>query len=256
MRWDPEQYGHYAGERARPYFDLLTRVRPPAEPRHVVDLGCGPGELTLTLAQRWPNAVVEGIDSSPEMIQKAQLLSSSVTFRLGDIAAWTPDDDVDVVVTNAALQWVPDHSDVIKRWLPAMSAGGVIAWQVPGNFESPSHQLMREVGDRPRWREFDLDRVLGFHDTMPTPVDYARLLLDAGWTADVWETTYLHVLPGVDPVLEWVRGTGLRPALAALGEHAAEYEQEYAAELRRAYPAGAGGTVFPFRRIFAVGHKP
>ncbi|HEY3712915.1 MAG TPA: trans-aconitate 2-methyltransferase [Jatrophihabitantaceae bacterium] len=254
MRWDPQQYGKFASERDRPFLDLTARVGASA-PRRVVDLGCGPGSLTGLLAARWPSAVVEGIDSSPEMIASAA--AERVTFRVGDIADWQPAPDTDVVVSNAAFQWVPSHRSLLRSWAAALPSGAWLAWQVPGNFDSPSHALMRSVASSPRWKA-QLGDVLRHDDPVDTPSQYSALLLDAGWQADAWETTYVHVLPGADPVLEWVRGTGLRPVLAALIDptERAEFEASFASELRAAYPAGAHGTLFPFRRIFCVGHKP
>jgi trans-aconitate 2-methyltransferase len=253
MQWDPEQYGKFAGQRDRPFLDLVARVGTCA-PRRVVDLGCGPGTLTGLLAQRWPDASVEGIDSSPEMIAAAS--ASGVTFRVGDIASWRPGIDTDVVVSNAALQWVPTHRFLLRDWARALPSGAWLAWQVPGNFDSRSHTLMRSLAESPRWKN-RLGDVLRHEDPVDSPSGYATLLLDLGWDADAWETTYVHVLPGTDPVLEWVRGTGLRPILAVLSEaERVEFEVAFAALLRDAYPPARTGTLFPFRRIFCVGHKP
>ena len=253
MRWDPEQYAQFDTERSRPFYDLVRRIEASA-PRRVVDLGCGSGELTQTLAMRWPHAVVEGIDASAEMIAAADQ-TGPVRFEVADVAAWTPPADADVVLGNAVLQWVPDHAALLRRWAGALPDDGWLAFQVPGNFGAPSHALMRELASAPRWSG-RLAGVLRHADAVSEPVDYAALLLDCGLSADVWETTYVHRLDGPDPVLEWVRGTGLRPVLAALdGDDRAEFEAEYAQALRRAYPSGPHGTLFPFRRIFFVGHK-
>lgn len=254
MRWDPTQYTRYADERGRPFVDLVARVGA-TDPRHVVDLGCGPGNLTALLSQRWPDAAVEGLDSSPEMIERASTVAGPA-FRVADVRGWTPDADVDVIVSNAALQWVPDHLPLVASWAQGLPRGGWLAFQVPGNFASPSHVLMRELAESPRWAP-QLSGVLRHGDAVATPTVYAETLADTGLAVDVWESTYLHVLAGPDPVLDWVRGTGLRPVLAALdGADRDEFVASYAAELRAAYPAGSHGTVFPFHRIFAVGHKP
>ena len=253
MRWDPAQYGRFAAERDRPFFDLTARVEATA-PRHVVDVGCGQGRLTATLAERWPGAVVEGLDSSPEMIAEAGAVAG-VAFSVADARDWQPGGDVDVIVSNAALQWIPGHQSLMARWAWALASGGWLAVQVPGNFDSPSHVLMRRLAGEPRWAE----KLAGVvrHNTVGTPESYAAVLLDAGLRADVWETTYLHVLHGEDPVLEWIRGTGLRPILAALSpDDADEFSAQLAAELRSAYPPGPHGTLFPFRRVFAVGNRP
>jgi trans-aconitate 2-methyltransferase len=253
MRWDPKQYGKFAGERSRPFFDLVSRVEA-ENPRRVVDLGCGPGPLTASLAERWPSAVVEGIDSSPEMIAQAGGLGARVEFSLGDLAAWEPPEDADVIVSNAALQWVPGQLDVFARWARAVPEDGWVAVQVPGNFDSPTHVLMRELAESARYAG-RLAGVLRLPST-PEPSAYAQILLGAGLAADVWETTYTHVLPGERAVLEWMRGTGLRPVLAALPpDEATAFEAEYAAALDDAYPPTPHGTLLPFRRIFAVGHR-
>jgi trans-aconitate 2-methyltransferase len=264
MRWDPVQYSRYDKERGRPFVELLSRVEHPA-PRRVVDLGCGPGNLTALLAERWPEAVVEGIDSSPDMIAQASGVAG-MTVRIEDVNAWVMPPDADVVISNATLQWVPLHRDLVRSWARTLPAGGWLAFQVPGNFGAPSHTLMRSLATSPRWAPLVGD-VLRRHEDVGSPADYASLLLDAGLDADVWETTYLHQLSGPDPVLDWVRGTGLRPVLTALADQnapdaddpraAAEvFEAEYAAALRSAYPATDHGTLFPFRRIFAAAHKP
>jgi trans-aconitate 2-methyltransferase len=253
VEWDPAQYGRYTDERGRPFADLVARIAA-RTPRHVVDLGCGPGNLTALLAARWPRTRVEGLDSSQEMIAAASSVPR-VTFRLADMARWQPCPDTDVVVSSAALQWVPGHVDLLRAWAAALRPGAWLAWQVPGNFASPSHSLLRSLAESPRWRTA-LGGVLRHHDFVASSAEYTGLLLEAGFTADTWETTYLHVLAGPDPVLEWMRGTGLRPVLAALSSaDAAEFEASYSVALRAAYPATPHGTILPFRRIFAVGRK-
>lgn len=263
MRWDPAQYTRYADQRGRPFLDLVARIDH-ASPRRVVDLGCGPGNLTALLADRWPSAVVEGLDSSPEMISRAASVEGA-SFRVEDVATWAMPPDADVVLSNAVLQWVPGHQQLLRSWASSLPPGGWLAFQVPGNFGAPSHTLMRSLATSPRWAPLVGD-VLRHHDVVGAPAEYAQLLLDAGMTVDAWETTYLHVLVGRDPVLDWVRGTGLRPVLAALAGQAAPdpgeqrpaadvFEAEYAAQLRAAYPTSDHGTLFPFRRVFAVAHK-
>lgn len=257
MKWDPARYVQFGDYRNRPFFDLVGRIRA-EKPRVVVDLGCGPGNLTATLAERWPKAQVLGLDSSVEMLRHAAADSvlPNLTFSLGGIAEWVPSAGTDVVVTNAALQWVPGHVELLKKWLDALEPGAWFALQVPGNFNAPSHARMRELAESASWAD-RLAGVLRHSDAVAEPDEYLEVMLDAGCEADAWETTYHQVLPGDNAVLEWVRGTGLRPVLAALPPNeAVEFEAEYAALLETAYPVTGHGTVLPFRRIFAVAHKP
>jgi len=260
VRWDPRQYDRYAAERARPFADLLARIAPEREPRTVVDLGCGPGTLTATLAERWPRAAVTGVDSSPEMIARAASLVPSAGGRLAfveaDLRDWTPPGPVDVVVSNAALQWVPGHLDLLPRLVATLAPGGVLALGVPGNFEAPSHRLLHQVREEEPWRDAVGDAVAPHLAGAAGSADaatYLSVLATAGCRVDAWETTYLHVLDGDDPVLEWLRGTGARPTLAALPDgDRPGFERRLAALLREAYPRREHGTVLPFRRVFAV----
>ncbi|TFV48551.1 trans-aconitate 2-methyltransferase [Blastococcus sp. TF02A-35] len=256
--WHPGSYLRFAGERARPFVELVARVGAEA-PRTVVDLGCGEGSLTASLAQRWPGAQVTGIDSSPEMLAAAaaSAVPGRVAFEAGDVADWAPREPVDVVVSNAVLHWVPGHPELMARWARALPPGGWLAVQVPGNFGSPTHALLAELCRAPGWGG-RLDDVAPRPDTVLAPAGYAEVLAGAGLVPDVWETTYLHVLTGADPVLAWVRSTVLRPVLARLDEEdAARLTEAYAEALRAAYPVRPDGTtLLPFRRVFAVGTRP
>ncbi len=253
--WDPGQYLQFGDERVRPFSELLARIGAEG-PREIVDLGCGPGNATHLLLRRWPAATVTGVDSSSAMVAEARQHENSgrLHFEEGDLRTWRAPHPVDVIVSNATLQWVPGHLELFPQLLDQLRPHGWFAFQVPGNFSAPSHTLLRQLASRRPWG----DRVgsLLREDAVCEPADYLTALVDLGCQADVWETTYLHVLQGVDPVLEWVRGTALRPLLTALGpDEAAEFEAEYAAALRDTYPAGPGGTVFPFRRLFAVARR-
>ncbi|MGY1600801.1 trans-aconitate 2-methyltransferase [Geodermatophilus sp. SYSU D00815] len=256
--WDPASYLRFAGERARPFAELLARVRA-ADPREVVDLGCGEGALTASLAARWPGARITGVDSSPEMLAAAarHAVEGRVRFVLGDVRGWTPDGPVDVVLSNAVLHWVPGHEALLARWASRLAPGGEVAVQVPGNFGAPTHTLLAELCADPRWADRVAD-VAPRPGAVAAPAGYLDLLTAAGLAADVWETTYLHVLTGADPVLGWVRSTVLRPVLGRLdGDSAAALTAEYAAALRAAYPQRPDGTtVLPFRRVFAIGRRP
>jgi trans-aconitate 2-methyltransferase len=251
--WNPTTYLQFADERSRPFFDLVSRIDA-ADPRSVVDLGCGPGQLTATLAQRWPQADVQGLDSSPQMIERAaEHASDHLRFSVVDARAWRAERPVDVLVSNAALQWIPDHRDLLPSWVDELAPGGWFAFQVPGNFNEPSHRLLHELARDPRFASFtgQVER--------PASVDPEVYLADLsalGCTVDAWETTYLHVLTGPDPVYRWISGTGARPVLHALPEDLRSvFVAEYQEQLRAAYPAQAFGTVLPFRRIFVVAQR-
>ena len=262
--WDPQQYARFSDERGRPFRDLLARVLV-ERPRLVVDLGCGDGPLTLSLATRWPEARVVGVDSSPQMLGQARRLDDSgrVEWVQADLTDWDPGSlgcPADVIVTNATLQWVPEHRRLLDGWVGALSPGGWFAMQVPGNADAPSHALMRAVAaEHPRRVELEsaLERA-----EVAEPSTYLALLSGLGCDVDAWETTYTHVLDPSgtleSPVLEWVRGTGLRPVLDVLAEPAerAAFLDEYDRRLRAAYPRTAAGVVLPFRRVFAVAHTP
>ena len=255
MTWSATQYVAFEDERTRPVRDLLAAV-PAIAARSVIDLGCGPGNSTALLKQRFPEAVVSGLDSSPEMLEAARTRLPGVTFELGDISEFaereapSPGEKFDVILANAVLQWVPDHA----RLIPALMAmGGVLAVQMPDNFAEPSHVLMREIaGDGP-WA----GRLAGVEGrTSIAAADwYYSLVRAAGGNADVWRTTYHHPLEGgAAAIVEWFKGSALRPYLAPLdaGERA-RFLARYEAAVAGAYPALSDGTVLlPFPRLFIV----
>ena len=263
--WDPAQYLRHAGHRARPFVDLLARVPdlPSAAPA-VADLGCGPGNVTVLLAERWPTAHVTGYDNSPEMLDRALTEHEGPTpgggrldFSYADVRTWAPPQPYDLIVSTATLKWVPGHVERFAEWIAGLKPGGTFAFQVPGNFSAPSHRLMRELAHAPRFKDRLAD-TLRHDDAVLAPEAYLERLTALGCEADVWETTYVHLLTGEDPVLDWVKGTGLRPVLTALADDPAAREDflaQYRAALREAYPATAHGTPFPFRRVFAVARK-
>ncbi|GAA2341606.1 trans-aconitate 2-methyltransferase [Streptomyces caniferus] len=265
--WDPQQYLRHSGHRTRPFHDLLARIPDlprRGRPARIGDLGCGPGNVTTELAARWPDAHITGYDNSAEMLKEAEAYAGPtpggghLDFAFADAADWAPDETYDLIVSNAALQWVPNHPESFARWIEALAPGGTFAFQVPGNFTSPSHALLGELCDAPQWRE-RLDTHGRRFVHILEPADYLEHLADLGCATDVWETTYVQLLQGDDPVLDWVKGTALRPVLTALENDQAAREAflaEYRDALRKAYPTGPHGTVFPFRRIFAVARKP
>lgn len=268
--WDPAAYLRYGDERSRPFLELTARIGAD-RPRAVVDLGCGPGTLTRTLAARWPHARISGLDSSPEMIERALAAAPApeppgrspapaptpIRYAVGDVRTWSPGPDDDVVISNAVLQWVPGHETLLTRWARQLPAGAWLAVQVPGNFDAPSHRALRAVAEDPRWRE----RTGGLvrRDPVRDADGYAALLAAAGCEVDAWETTYVHVLPAPDPashpVLRWLEGTALRPYRAALagdGPAWSGFRAALAERLAVAYPVRDGRVWFPFRRIFFV----
>jgi trans-aconitate 2-methyltransferase len=251
--WDPRTYLEFADERSRPFVDLLSRVQA-ADPKLVVDLGCGPGQLTASLADRWPAAKIVGLDSSPEMITQAtKLAGPRVRFLVQDLRDWQPETPVDVIISNATLQWVPGHRELLPVLISALSPEGWLAFQVPGNFDEPSHRLLRQLAADPRYAPLLTDLA------WPNSADAAAYLDDLaelGCSVDGWETTYLHVLSGPNPVYRWISGTGARPVLQALpDDQRAKFVAEYQQLLDEAYPSRPYGTVLPFRRIFVVAHR-
>ena len=253
--WDPERYLTYADERGRPFVELVARIGA-TDPATVVDLGCGPGNLTALLRERWPSASVLGLDSSSEMVAAARAAVPGVEFRVADLRDWAALDRarVDVLVSNATLQWVPGHLDLLPGLVARVSPGGWLAFQVPGNFGEPSHTIRAELAAEAPYAAHTAGvAVPSSHD----PAVYLAALQRLGCEVDAWETTYLHVLHGEDPVFTWVSGTGARPTLQALPEGLREeFEAEFKRRLRAAYPAGPSGVVLPFRRIFVVARTP
>lgn len=271
--WDPNRYLTYADERGRPFVDLLQRVAADA-PRTVVDIGCGPGNLTVLLRERWPEAQVTGLDSSAEMIERARHDQPGIDFEVADLRDWAtsghnvstgarsagsageqePGRQVDVLVSNATLQWVPGHLDLLPALVARVTPGGWFAFQVPGNFDEPSHTIRAELAGEEKYAGHTGGvAVPGSHD----PSVYLDQLTRLGCAVDAWETTYLHVLTGDDPVFTWVSGTGARPTLQVLPPGLREeFETEFKRRLRAAYPRHDYGVVLPFRRVFVVARVP
>ena len=260
MRWDAVQYEKFDDHRTRPFADLLSRI-PLADPGSIVDLGCGNGLATLSMLERWPDARIIGIDSSSDMLEQARAHDGDgrVSWLNADVVQWDPADvSVDLIVTNATLQWVPDHASLIERWLDAASQGAVFAMQVPGNFAADSHRIIREVVSS-HSRAQELTPLLR-HDPVLEPEEYADLLSTRCGHVDAWETTYVQILDPAgtqeNPVLEWVKGTALRPILDGLRPDEVDpFLASLGNELAVAYPRRPYGVLFPFRRIFAVGAK-
>src|ERR1700742_2584141 len=253
MAWDPKVYLDFEDERTRPAVELVARI-PLKAPESVIDLGCGPGNSTALLAKRWPNAKLEGLDSSEAMLDQARRSGVKAQWHSGDIPSWAPAKHYDVIFANAALHWLDDQDNLLRRLMAQVARGGVLAFQVPTNFNAPSHKLMRDTAAEGPWAEKLRDVrniVLGSAE------GYYALLEPLAAGLDIWETDYLQVLTGEDAVFRWVSGTGLRPFLAALdGAEREAYVQDYKARLNEAYPMRASGKVlFPFRRLFVVARR-
>jgi trans-aconitate 2-methyltransferase len=257
-RWDPAQYVRYSEERGRPFEELVARIKVET-PLRVIDVGCGPGSLTRSLADRWPAAHITGVDSSVDMIAAAGPFSlpGRVDFVCADLREWRPEAPVDVVVGNAVLQWVPGHLELLAEIAGWLAPGGALAFQVPDNFNDPSHTTIRDLRASPRW-EARLGEGADRAVAVERPEVYLRALAEAGLVPDVWQTTYLHLLQGDNAVLEWVKGTALRPVLDALADDEGATQaflEECGVALLEEYPSSPYGTLFPFRRTFMAAHK-
>lgn len=252
--WNPALYLTYADERTRPVHELVARLSGP-DPKTIIDLGCGPGNSTAVLRQRWPGAAVIGLDSDPEMLKAAHKSDPGVTWVEADIADWSPEAAPDLIFANAALHWVPDHPTLFPRLFQSLAPGGALAVQMPFNFDEPSHACMRKTAALPRWAPLSLSR--GAIAPLLQPEQYYDLLAPFACQMDLWVTSYQHVMADAAAILTWLRGTGLRPFTASLGpEDKAAFEADYLAMLVEAYPARSDGRrLLRFPRMFMVARK-
>jgi trans-aconitate 2-methyltransferase len=249
--WDPKQYLKFADDRLRPAHDLMARVGL-AQPRAVYDLGCGPGNITKLLAERWPRAEIVGVDSSAAMLAKARAEAPGVTYVEADINHWRPASKPDVIFSNATLQWLADHRTLLPRLAGYLAPDGILAIQMPRNHDAPSHLAIKAAVEAGPWRS----KLRDARGILPvaTPAAYYRMLAPVARHIDIWETEYQHVLTGDNPVVEWTKGTGLRPYLDALEEpERGQFLAVYSARIAADYPNEPDGrTLFPFRRIFIL----
>jgi trans-aconitate 2-methyltransferase len=255
MPWDPQQYLKFERERTQPAIDLAARIEV-ASPRRIIDLGCGPGNSTAVLHRRWPDAEITGLDSDEEMLRTARRNSPQQNWVQADASSWQSRGGFDVVFSNALLQWLPDHDAVINRWFKAVEPGGALAVQIPVNFKSPIHQHILEVADEPRWQEqlSSAKRALYAQG----PGDYYNILSPLSARVELWLTEYNHILSRPEDIIEWMRGTGLRPFLQGLtnDEDRYRFEAEVLARVTKSYPPQADGRVlFPFRRLFFIAYR-
>jgi trans-aconitate 2-methyltransferase len=260
VTWSAQQYLAFEDERTRPVRDLLAAV-PAVEARTALDIGCGPGNSTEVLAARFPLATVSGFDSSPDMIAAARKRLPALKFEVLELKDWlestgpTPDAAPDILLANAVLQWVPDHAALFPALVAKLAPGGCLAVQVPDNLEEPVQKLMREIANEGPWRG-----KLAGADGARVPIQsaewYYRLLRAQCRRVDIWRTTYCHPLAGANEIVEWFKGTGLRPFLDPLdSRQRAEYLARYAERLARFFPAQSGEVLLPFPRLFMVGRR-
>jgi len=250
--WNARQYLKFEDERTRPPRDLLAQV-PLESPRRVIDLGCGPGNSTALLLERYPQARVMGLDSSPDMLRQARERLPNCEFAQADLADWSPQERTDLLFANAVFQWVPNHPAVLRRLLAALPAGGVLAVQMPDNTEEPALALMREVATRGPWAA-QLALAAAARDDLPTPAADYDLLGPLCAHLDVWHTVYNHVMAGPEAIVEWFKGSGLRPFLSSLDDDMRRgFIADYTARIARAYPRRHDGRVLlRFPRLFIV----
>jgi trans-aconitate 2-methyltransferase len=249
--WDPAQYLRFGNERLRPALDLLAQI-PLAAPAHVVDLGCGAGNVTAILRQRFPDAEIVGVDGSETMLAKARTAAADCSFEQADFFRWQPRHKLDLIYSNAALQWVDRHSTLLPRLLSFLASGGVLAVQMPNMLATPLHQVSRELATSHEWSQ-ELGDVIPQPGILPV-TDYWDLLRPQVASLEMWQTTYMHALQGENAVMEWASGSGLRPYLDRLSDdRKAAFRQAYADAVRSDYPARTDGTtILPFHRLFIV----
>jgi trans-aconitate 2-methyltransferase len=245
--WDANLYLQFADYRTQPSIDLIARIAL-SHPQRVIDLGCGPGNSTEMLRQRWPEADIIGLDSSPEMIAAASNVRPEAKWVLADAATWTADAPFDVVFSNAALQWVPNHSRLFPHLFAQVAPHGALAVQIPAHFQSPVHRLLHEIADTPAWqpRMHEAKNAL----VNERPSFYYDLLQPIASQIDIWETEYNHVMDSPESIMQWMSGTALRPFLEALEDESQrlQFQEMLLAGLVRAYPRQKDGRVlFPYR---------
>lgn len=255
MAWSAEQYLKFEDERTRPARDLLAQV-PLGEAGHVFDLGCGPGNSTELLIDRFGAAAVTGLDSDDDMLEKARKRLPGTPFLQANLASWTPPQPADVLYANAVFQWLPDHLSLLERLMDHLTPGGVLAVQMPDNLDQPTHLLMEETGAAGPWKQaFAGGRLRRAH--LHSPASYMERLSPKASRVDVWHTIYYHPMANAEAIVEWVKGTGLRPYLTAAGaENEAAFLTDYTDRIRQAYPPMADGRVLlKFPRFFIVAVK-
>jgi trans-aconitate 2-methyltransferase len=254
--WDAQLYLQFANERTQPALDLVARLSSIPDPQHVVDLGCGPGNSTAILRQRWPDAKITGLDNSPEMIAAARQSAPSESWLLADAASWNTDTPLDLLFTNAAIQWIPHHAALMPHLMEQLKPAGVLAVQMPSHYLSPLHQITLQVANDPAWNQ-RMDSARNAL-TKESPSFYYDVLQPLSSQLNIWETEYFHIMESPAAILKWFSGTGLRPFLEALEteEQKREFERQMLEGYTKAYlPQKDGRILFPFRRLFITAVK-
>ena len=253
VSWSAKQYVIFEDERTRPVRDLLSAL-PAIEARSAIDLGCGPGNSTELLAARFPHAAVRGLDSSPDMIATARRRLPQVQFAVGGIEEWNDAGPFDVILANAVLHWIPDHSSLLPALVARLASAGGLAIQMPDNLDAPTHRLMREIAADGPWAPL-LAAAAATRTPIASADGYYELLRPLCSKVDIWRTTYYHPLAGgAAAIVEWFKGSGLVPFLEPLDTPLrAAYLERYTAAVARAYPTLSDGSVLlPFPRLFMV----
>ncbi len=253
--WNPDQYLKFASERTQPSIDLAARINV-GNPESIIDIGCGPGNSTQVLRQRWPGAKISGLDSSVDMINKAKEESPDIDWITADALSFPFSKKYDIVFSNAAIQWIPDHEILLPRLLKILNEGGALAVQVPENFDSPLHQALLAVSSNPKWSRLTsgAEKLITYH----TAEYYYDILSLTSEKSDIWETTYYHVLSSHAALVEWYKETGMRPFLERLPDESSrkEFESEVLAKCVREYRIQNNGKViYPFKRVFFISYR-
>jgi trans-aconitate 2-methyltransferase len=253
--WNPALYKQFESERTRPARDLLANV-PLAEAAHVVDLGCGPGNSTELLRQRFPEASILGTDSSEAMLGSARQRLPDCRFEQSDVSEWQPAVPPDLIFANAVFQWLPNHERLLPRLMSTLAPGGVLALQVPDNLDEPSHRLMRDVATEGPWAD-SIGDVSRLRAALLSPSEYYDLIARSGAQVEIWRTTYQHPMNSPAAIVDWLKATGLRPFLDPLSDQQRdEFLIEYQARVARAYPAQVDGrSLLAFPRLFLVARR-
>jgi trans-aconitate 2-methyltransferase len=254
--WNPDLYLQFKEERTQPVYDLIDRIRV-EQPRIIADLGCGPGNSTCVLRERWPAAAILGVDNSPEMIAKARASFPKERWQLADINAWRPEEPCDVIFSGATLQWLPDHNRLMPRLFAFVRQGGAFAVQLPANQESPLHRALIRIARRKQWKSFTAgcENLIVYQ----SPEFYYEILSRLSMRVYLWKTTYYHVLQDHQRLIKWYSSTGMRPYLERLPDESSKesFQRQVLEASRKSYPIRKDGKVlYPFDRLFFIAHKP